>query len=84
MPSISGDVSFQIISPPMADVTTASERPQSKTRDQVIVEAKRLEESTLYSCKGHHQAAQSWKTRHLWLGIPTVIISALVGVAAFT
>jgi hypothetical protein len=68
----------------MAEITTASERPPSHTRDQVIIEAKRLEESTLYSWKGHHQAAQGWKTWHLWLGIPTVIISALVGVAAFT
>lgn len=67
----------------MAEFTT-SERPPSKTRDQVIVEAKRLEEGTLYSCKGHHNAAQGWKSWHLWLGIPTVIISALVGVAAFT
>lgn len=67
----------------MAEIST-SERPPSQTRDQVIIEAKRLEESTLFSCKGHHQAAQSWKNRHLWLGLPTVIISALVGVAAFT
>ncbi|MCW0014934.1 SLATT domain-containing protein [Rhizobium sp. BT-226] len=68
----------------MVEITTTGERPPSKTRDQVIAEAKRLEESTLYSCKGHHQAAQGWKTWHLWLGIPTVVISALVGVAAFT
>jgi len=69
----------------MADqITSTGERPPSKTRDQVIIEAKRLEESTLYSCKGHHQAAAGWKTWHLWLGIPTVVISALVGVAAFT
>jgi hypothetical protein len=65
----------------MAEIITTGERPPSKTRDQVVSEAKRLEESTLYSCKGHHQAAQGWKTWHLWLGIPTVVISALV---AFT
>ena len=68
----------------MAETTTTSERPPSQTRDQVIIKAKRLEESTFYSCKGHHQAAQGWKTWHLWLGVPTVIISSLVGVAAFT
>lgn len=69
----------------MAETVTATgERPPSKTRDQVIAEAKRLEESTLYSCKGHHQAAQGWKSWHLWLGIPTVVISAMVGVAAFS
>ena len=68
----------------MAEITTIGERPPSQTRDLVIIEAKRLEESTLYSCKGHHEAAQSWKAWHLRLGIPTVIISTLVGVAAFT
>lgn len=67
----------------MTEINT-SERPPSKTRDQVITEAKRLEESTLYSCKGHHQAAQSWNKWHLSLGLPTVVISALVGVATFT
>ncbi|MDE3795832.1 SLATT domain-containing protein [Sinorhizobium meliloti] len=70
------------IIPPLAKTT--GERPPSKTRDQVIAEAKRLEESTLFSCKGHHEAAQSWKTWHLGLGLPTVVISALVGVASFT
>jgi D-aminopeptidase len=67
----------------MAEIKT-DERPASKARDEIIREAKRLEESTLYSFKGHHCAARGWTNRHLWLGIPTVIISAIIGAAAFS
>jgi hypothetical protein len=67
----------------MADQKTG-ERPASKALDEIIREAKRLEESTLFSMKGHHVAANGWSNRHLWLGMPTVIISALVGAATFS
>lgn len=67
----------------MAEQIT-SERPASKALDEIIREAKRLEESTLFSMKGHHVAASGWSNRHLWLGMPTVIISALVGAATFS
>lgn len=67
----------------MAEQSTG-ERAPSKTRDEIIREAQRLEESTLYSCKGHHYAARGWKNWHYWLGIPTIAISALVGAAAFS
>jgi hypothetical protein len=61
-----------------------SELPPSKVREEIIREAKRLEESTLFSMKGHHTAASGWSTRHLWLGLPVVIISALVGATTFS
>ena len=67
----------------MVEVTTG-ERPASKALDEIIREAKRLEESTLFSMKGHHCAARGWSSRHLWLGMPVVIISALVGAATFS
>jgi hypothetical protein len=67
----------------MAEQKTG-ERPASKALDEIIREAKRLEESTLFSMKGHHVAATGWSNRHLWLGMPTVIISALVGAATFS
>jgi hypothetical protein len=67
----------------MAEQRTG-ERPASKALDEIIREAKRLEESTLFSMKGHHVAANGWSNRHLWLGMPTVIISALVGAATFS
>ncbi|MEK9278621.1 MULTISPECIES: SLATT domain-containing protein [unclassified Bradyrhizobium] len=46
-------------------------------------EAKRLEETTLCSSKGHHNAAAAWASAHLWLGLPTTILSTLVGAASF-
>lgn len=67
----------------IADQKTG-ERPASKALEEIIREAKRLEESTLYSMKGHHCAASGWSSRHLWLGLPVVIISALVGAATFS
>jgi hypothetical protein len=68
----------------MAEQTKTDERPASKARDEIIREAKRLEESTLLSFKGHHNAARGWTNRNLWLGIPMVVISAIVGAAAFS
>lgn len=67
----------------MAEQKTG-ERTASKALDEIIREAKRLEESTLFSMKGPHVAANGWSYRHLWLGTPTVIISALVGAATFS
>jgi hypothetical protein len=63
---------------------TTGERPATKAHSEIINEAKRLEESTLYSMKGHHCAAARWKKGNLWLGLPSVIISGLVGATAFT
>jgi hypothetical protein len=67
----------------MAEIKT-DERPASKARGEIIREAKRLEETTLYSMKGHHCAARRRGGMNLWLGIPAVIISAVVGAAAFS
>ena len=67
----------------MPEIKTG-ERPASKARDEIIRETKRLEETTLYSMKGHHCAARRWGGMNLWLGIPAVIISAVVGAAAFS
>jgi hypothetical protein len=69
----------------MADtpIQSTGEIPQSKARSQIIDEAKRLEETTLYSSKGHHCAASGWAKGHLWLGLPTATLSTLVGAASF-
>jgi len=66
----------------MADVST-SDRPPSKVRDEVILEAQRLEESTRDSSKGHHCAAEGWSKRGHQLGIPTAIISGITSLAVF-
>ena len=60
-----------------------SDRPPSNVRDEVILEAQRLEESTRDSSKGHHCAAEGWSKRGHQLGIPTAIISGVTSVAVF-
>ncbi|MCU1329946.1 MAG: hypothetical protein JWN34_5316 [Bryobacterales bacterium] len=52
--------------------------------EQIKAEASRIEEDSLYSAKGHWEAAKPWAHRHLWLGIPTTICAAAAGVSAFS
>jgi hypothetical protein len=66
----------------MAEIST-SELPPSKVRDEIVREAKRLEERTRDSMKGHHCAAEGWSKRVFQLGIPTAIISAITSAAVF-
>jgi hypothetical protein len=79
-----GANSCQIISQPMGSISSTGERPASQAHQEIINEAKRLEETTLYSMKGHHCAARGWSWSNLWLGLPIVIISAIASAAAFT
>ena len=62
---------------------STDERPISRPKQEIIREAKRIEESLLYSSKGHYAAARFWSTFHLWIGIPMVVITALAGATAF-
>jgi len=55
-----------------------------RIKNKLILEAKRIEEDALYSFKGHHNAAESWKCVHYWVGIPTAIIAAVGSVSAFS
>lgn len=52
------------------------------TKEAVVKEAKRIEESSLYTAKGHFVAAQFWTNFHLWVGIPTAILAAIAGASA--
>jgi hypothetical protein len=61
---------------------TTAERPVSKTKDEIIREAKRIEEALLYSSKGHFAAAHFWSNFHLWIGIPVVLLSSIAGASA--
>lgn len=47
-------------------------------------EAARIEEDSLYSAKGHWEAAKPWEHRHLWIGVPTTVCAAATGVSAFS
>lgn len=68
----------------MAKQPSTAERLASKTRDEVIKEAKRIEEALLFSSKGHFSASHSWGNFHLWIGIPMVLLSAIAGAAALS
>ena len=63
---------------------TTAETSISKTKAEIIKEAKRIEEALLYSSKGHFAAAHGWANSHLWLGVPVVILSGIAGASALT
>jgi hypothetical protein len=46
-------------------------------------ECSRLEEDTLYSARGHFEAARTWGRVHLTIGLPTALLAAVAGVSAF-
>jgi len=66
----------------MTKQSTTKEKIISLTKEAIIKEAKRIEENSLYSAKGHFVAAQFWTNFHLWIGVPTVILAALAGTSA--
>lgn len=49
-------------------------------RDKLVREARRVEEDTLHSSKGHYAAAERWRNLHLWIGVPTAISTGIAGV----
>ncbi len=63
---------------------TTGETPLSKNREQIIKEAQRMEESLLFTSKGHFAAADFWAKFHLWIGIPMVVLSAILSASAFS
>ncbi len=67
----------------MAETTTA-EIAASKSVQEIVKEAKRLEESTLYSSKGHFVAAETWSQWHLYIGVPNTALAAVAGAMALS
>jgi hypothetical protein len=57
------------------------EKQPSKTKEELVKESKRIEESTLHSAKGHFVAASLWSYFHLSIGIPIVVMSAIAGLS---
>jgi hypothetical protein len=53
----------------MDNQLATAERPISKTKEEIIKEAKRVEEALLYSSKGHFAASQRFicGSVYLWL-----------------
>lgn len=76
---------MEIISQHMDNIhLTTAEKTVSKTKDEIIKEAQRIEESALYSAKGHFVAANFWTNFHLWIGIPMVLLAAIAGASALS
>lgn len=53
-------------------------------KEKIINEAKRIEEDSIYSAKGHFYAAQCWVNVNLWLGGISVVLSAIAGASALS
>lgn len=51
-------------------------------KEQIIKEAERIEEDSLYSSKGHFNAGEIWEKVHFWIGVPSVLFSAIAGASA--
>jgi len=70
----------------MADTSIArtGEVAASKNVHEIIKEAKRIEETTLYSSKGHFAAAENWSKLHLWIGVPNAGLAAVAGAMALS
>lgn len=50
---------------------------------KLSAEAARIEEDSEHSFKGHYNAAARWARYHLYLGLPSALIAAVAGAAAF-
>lgn len=55
----------------------------SELISRLAAEAQRIEEDTEYSFKGHYNAAARWARYHLWIGLPSALLAAVAGAAAF-
>lgn len=69
---------------PMADTPTTAEVSPSKGTQEIVKEAKRLEESTLHSAKGHFSASETWSRVHLWIGLPNAVAAGVAGTLALS
>jgi hypothetical protein len=84
---MNGKKSLVIISQVMTNMiqqTTANESVVSERKEEIIKEAKRIEESSLYSSKGHFAAAAFWRRLHFYLGLPATILAAVAAASAFS
>lgn len=53
-------------------------------KEKIINEAKRIEEDSLYSAKGHFYAGQCWVNVNLLLGGVSAVLSAIAGASALS
>lgn len=53
-------------------------------KEKILTEAKRIEEDSLYSAKGHFYAGQCWVNVNLWLGGIASVLAAIAGTSALS
>ena len=53
-------------------------------KKDVANEAKRIEEDALYSSKTHFILGCFWANMFYWIGVPTALLAAAIGVSAFS
>lgn len=63
----------------MVDSQSTAEAAPSPARTEVVREAKRIEEATLFSSKRHFVSATIWGWYHWVIGLPLVVLAALSG-----
>lgn len=61
--------------------TDNDEVKAQKLRVALSKEAGRIEEDSIHSAKGHFNAADSWRNRHYWLGVPATMLGVAAGAA---
>jgi hypothetical protein len=57
--------------------------PAPDPKPAIQAELQRIEEDCIHSGKAHFNAGDRWARYHYWLGIPSVVLSALAGAAFF-
>ncbi len=55
--------------------------PVPTPKDAIRLELERIEEDCIHSGKSHFNAHERWSRFHYWLGIPSVILSSIAGLA---
>lgn len=50
--------------------------------DEIIIEARRIEQDSNHSARGHFMAASFWTTLHIWVGGATAVVAAVAGTSA--
>lgn len=55
--------------------------PEEQLLENVKVEVQRVEEDCTHSSKSHFNAADRWGRYNLWLGIPSIVLSAAASAA---
>lgn len=65
-------------------IQNTTEKSVSSSKEEIIKEAKRIEESALYSAKGHYSAARVWESSHIFIGLLISILSGIVAAFIFS